>query len=90
MKEISVKRLYREVRYCPTRPKRWLISNKAKIPYRVGKFIYPMHALEKLLLALKVTKVQAVAYNQDSKGILAITSSDYKFKYKLKPLRGSR
>ncbi len=87
--EISVKRLYREVRYCTTRPKAWSMSNKAA-NYRIGGWVYPHYTLEKILLALKETKVKSVKYHQTSDGVLEITSEGYGFNYKLKPKGGVR
>ncbi len=85
-KELSVKRLYREVRYCPNRPNRWGITNRSSIGYRIGHKTYSLYHLEKLLLALKATKIPTAKYSVGSKGELVITSSGYKFEYKLKPL----
>ena len=87
MKELSVKRLYREVRYCPTRPKRWLMSNRARIPFKIGPNAYPLYILEKILLALKSTSVSSLAYGVGKDKELIITSSGFKFKYTIKPMR---
>ncbi len=83
MEEKSVKRVYREIRYCPKRPKRWGISNTATITYGIGDKQFNLYKLEKIFLALRATKITKVKLAVKGSELI-ITSSEASFVYKIK------
>ncbi len=83
MKEISVKRRYREVRYSDQRPKRWSISNRVAPFYVKDGVKVNLYMFEKILLALKNTKVSTISILKVGRE-LVITSEGFNFEYRLK------